>query len=201
MNKRTILEREIVSESVADKYEDCNLEWYLPKGGIRINPHYQTCRCTHYPIKYVCRIVNRLNNNRMEIGNCCVKRFLGEDYIRAFASLERIMLNERKPMNPALIHLVHQWGWVTDVERRWLERTWKKRKASPARIEINRRVLAELSKSFEPEGQSVERDADGKIASLEHQAAVAKTLPVEQQRDTLPLSIQYTPELEWLKNI
>lgn len=40
---------------------------------------YETCSCTHYPIKEVITIKNTLNKNELTIGNCCITKIIGDE--------------------------------------------------------------------------------------------------------------------------
>lgn len=40
---------------------------------------YETCSCTHYPIKEVITITNTLNQNELIIGNCCITKIIEDE--------------------------------------------------------------------------------------------------------------------------
>ncbi|MBU0727986.1 hypothetical protein KKA95_04850, partial [Patescibacteria group bacterium] len=43
-----------------------------------------TCTCGKYPITQVCLMEHQENKARLEVGNCCVQKFFGEDYSPEF---------------------------------------------------------------------------------------------------------------------
>lgn len=42
---------------------------------------YETCSCTHYPIKEVITIKNTLNENELIIGNCCITKIIEDEKV------------------------------------------------------------------------------------------------------------------------
>jgi hypothetical protein len=61
--------------SVADSWQQAKLEWTLAEVYRQDDP--ETCLCGHYPIIEICVLENKKNGNRAEVGNVCVKKFLG----------------------------------------------------------------------------------------------------------------------------
>jgi len=61
----------LLANSVADNYQDAIQEWIYVGDG---DNHPNTCICGH-PIIQNCLVDNKLNGNRLTIGNCCIKKF------------------------------------------------------------------------------------------------------------------------------
>lgn len=65
--------QEIISRSKSNEWEEAKKEW-------KFNDVYEsdeplTCLCGHFPIMQVCVLQNVINQNEVEVGNECVKKF------------------------------------------------------------------------------------------------------------------------------
>lgn len=143
------LTQEIIRRSVAQNWDAAKLEWTLE--GIRFEEEPQTCLCGHAPIIEICTIANRNNGSVAEVGNCCVKKFLGLPSDRIFQSIKRVRKDDGKALNAEAIAHAHGRGWINNWERDWYFDTMRKRKLSvkqkAKREEINRLILARLADS------------------------------------------------------
>jgi hypothetical protein len=82
------LKKEILSLSKAEDWETARKEWALVEDYEADEP--ETCLCGHFPIIEICEIRNRVTNALAEVGNRCVKRFLGFRSDLIFDALKRI---------------------------------------------------------------------------------------------------------------
>ena len=132
--------------SVADNWGEAKLEWKLY--GVQFEDEPQTCLCGHYPIKEVCTILNKQNGNFAEVGNCCVKKFLGLPSDKIFQSIKRIRKDDTKALSIEAVVHAHERGWINDWERGFYVDTMNRRVLSPRqeakRQQINNRVLNRL---------------------------------------------------------
>ncbi len=69
------LSAEILSRSRAKDWPSASREWTLID--IYKAEDDQTCLCQHFPIREICVVRNTLTKIEVEVGNVCVKRFLG----------------------------------------------------------------------------------------------------------------------------
>lgn len=112
--------RNILNLSVAKTWEEAKKEWKVDN--VFINPKYQTCLCSHYPIKEVIVLQNQLNTNVAEIGNCCINRFFeNKDYNKFFKALAQNRINK------LVITLAYDKGVINDWEQNFLIKTWRKK--------------------------------------------------------------------------
>ena len=143
------LTQEIINRSVAQNWDAAKLEWELK--GIHFGEEPQTCLCGHSPIIEICTIANRNNGNVAEVGNCCVKKFLGLPSDIIFQSIKRVRKDVSKALNAEAIAHAHCRRWINDWERDFYLKTMKRRKLSvrekSKREEINRKILARLADS------------------------------------------------------
>jgi hypothetical protein len=96
------LKSEILSRSRADDWEIATTEWYLV--GVSEGETPETCLCSHFPIIELCTIANRITKIHVDVGNVCVKRYLGFRSDLIFASINgsgRISLKAWVPKRPS----------------------------------------------------------------------------------------------------
>jgi hypothetical protein len=130
----------IIARSEAKSWAEAKLEWNLVEiFEDRDSPG--TCLCGHYPITEQCILVNRINGNRVVVGNVCVKRFLGLPTDNLFQALRRIEKNTAAALNEEMILHAHAHGWINDWEKMFYLDTIRERKLSPRqraiRVQIN----------------------------------------------------------------
>ena len=151
--KREILMREIVARSVADNWEQARLEWDLADVFIEEEP--DTCLCTHYPIKEICVLFNRLNRCETIVGNVCVNEFLGLPSVKIFSAVRRVAADSSKALNAEALSHARFKGWVNDWEYGFYSNTLRKRSLSgrqlAKRLEINRKVVGYVNRKKEGE--------------------------------------------------
>lgn len=143
------LTQEIISRSEAENWNEAVLEWSLKH--IYMSKEPQTCLCGHYPIIETCVIRNRENFCEVEVGNCCVKKFIGLDSEQLFASVRRVKANpDCASLNREAISWAHENCFINDWEKSFYLDTWRKRKLSSRQADkravINRKVLAAVMK-------------------------------------------------------
>ena len=95
-------------------------------------------------------IANRVTDHRAEIGNRCVKRFLGLRSDRIFAAIKRIRKDITRSLNADAIVFFHERSLINAWEYNFLQDTLNKRVLSPAqeatRLKLNRKVLEAVSR-------------------------------------------------------
>lgn len=141
--------QEIVVRSEADGWDRARLEWTLVE--VFTSEELGTCLCSHYPIRAHCVLENQHNGNRVVVGNCCVKRFLGLPSGKLFSGLNRVAADPERSLNSEGIDFAHHKGWINDWEQGFLQKMMRKQKLTPRqrakRAEINRMVIARLGES------------------------------------------------------
>ena len=142
------LRQAILARSQASDWETARKEWGLVTIFEAGEP--ETCLCGHYPIIDICEIANRLTKRNAEVGNCCVKRFLGLRSDLIFTGLKRIRKDLDKSLNADAIAYFREKGVLDDWEYGFLQNTMRKRSLSFAQAEkrrgINRKVLAAMAR-------------------------------------------------------
>jgi len=138
----------ILKMSRATDWEIAKKEWALTNVYEVDEP--DTCQCGHYPIIEICGITNRVTGHSADVGNVCIKRFLGLRSDLIFAGLKRIRKDDAKALNADAIAFFYERRVLTDWEYSFLQDTKRKLKPSPAqaaqRQRINRKVLAAVAK-------------------------------------------------------
>lgn len=138
----------ILALSQASDWEVARKEWSLVDISEADEP--DTCLCGHFPIIEICQIANRVTGQRTEVGNRCVKRFLGFRSDLIFAAIKRIRKDITKSLNADAIAFFNERGLLTTWEYGFLQDTMQKRALSPAqsttRQRINEKVLAAISR-------------------------------------------------------
>src|SRR5262249_3168608 len=140
--------REILNLSRATDWETARKEWALTE--IYEADEDETCLCEHFPIREICVIRNTVTGLSTEVGNVCVKRFLGIRSDLIFAAIKRIKSDLNKILNTDSAVFFFRRGIITAWEYSFLQNTARKRsptaKQMAMRISINRKVLATIAK-------------------------------------------------------
>lgn len=138
------LSEQIIAHSVADRWDEARLEWAIEDIYWEEDP--DTCLCGHFPINELCFLRNHKNNEKVLVGNQCVKKFMGLSSDKIFDAIKRISKDPEKALNLEAIKHAHTKGWINEWEHNFYFNTWRKRKLSikmmDKRKQINRRVLA-----------------------------------------------------------
>jgi hypothetical protein len=140
------LTKGIIEFSIANTWDEAKLEWELEQLWREDEP--DTCLCGHFPIIEICLLRNNRNQNKVIVGNCCVKKFktLPSDLI--FQAIARIQGDIARAINVETINHAFNKGWINDWERKFYMDTWRKRNLSGSqhdkRIQINRKILSRI---------------------------------------------------------
>ena len=138
----------ILALSEASDWEVARREWALQDVYEADEP--QSCPCGKFPIMEICVIRNRVNKNTAEVGNVCVKRFLGIRSDLVFTGLKRVRADNDKALNADAIAYFHEKNVLNDWERDFSGDTLRKRELSPGQMSkrraINLKVLAAVAR-------------------------------------------------------
>jgi hypothetical protein len=147
---------EIIARSVAKDWETAVQEWGL-KDVYDAEGEPETCLCGHFPIVEICVLTNRINGKEAEVGNCCVKKFMGLPSDKIFTGLKRVRKDDAAALNIAAAEHAKTKGWVNDWEYGFLIDTARKRKLTGAQLakrqQINARVLRKVKRAAKPQTQ------------------------------------------------
>ena len=142
------LKAAILALSRATDWEAARLEWKMV--GISEADEPETCLCGHFPIVELCSIANRVTGNSTDVGNVCVKRFLGFRSDLIFASIKRIRKDVDKSIGAEAAVFFRERGVINDWEYQFQQGTLAKRNLSvkqlASRHTINRKVLAAVAR-------------------------------------------------------
>lgn len=137
----------IIALSRAKNWDQAKLEWLLAEIYFEETP--QTCLCGHFPIIEICVLNNKLNGNTAEVGNCCVKKFVGLPSDKIFQAVKRVKKDIAKSLNAETIEHAYNKGWIDDWERKFYFDIMRKRvlskKQDTIKERINRTVLARIA--------------------------------------------------------
>lgn len=143
-----VLSAEILKLSKATEWETARKEWVLID--IYESDEPETCLCEHFPIIEICVIRNNVTQQTTEVGNVCVKRFLGIRSDLIFAALKRIKKDPKKSLNADAIVFFYKARAINDWEYKFLQDTKDKRNLSPAqltmRLKLNERIIDAVAK-------------------------------------------------------
>ena len=133
----------IVARSVSQEWDAARLEWRLSHIYFVDDP--EQCLCGHFPIIEVCVLANRKNARTAEVGNVCVKRFLGIRSDKIFACVKKLKKDSDKAPNAETIELLYEQGLISSWERKFSLDTMRKRNLSGRQMikrrEINQKIL------------------------------------------------------------
>ena len=138
----------ILAMSQATDWEVARKEWGLV--GIHDVDEPETCLCGHFPIIEICHIHNRVTGHSTDVGNQCVKRFLGLRSDLIFTAIKRVRRDPTKPLNADAISYFNERGLLNAWEYGFLQNTLHKRKLSTAQMEtrlrINQKIMIAVKK-------------------------------------------------------
>jgi hypothetical protein len=136
----------IVARSESQTWEIARLEWGLSYIFEADEP--ETCLCGHHPIVEICVLTNRRNGSTAEVGNVCVKRFMGIRSDKIFSCVKRLRKDLDKAPNSETIELLFEHRLISDWERRFAHNTFRKRNLSAKQMlkrhEINNKILSNI---------------------------------------------------------
>ena len=132
------LKAEILARSKATDWEIAKKEWKLV--GISEADKLETCLCGHTPIIELCTITNSTTGKTVDVGNVCVKRFLGLRSDTIFQSLKRIRKDITKSIGADATVFFHERGIINDWEYRFQQDTMRKRSLSFAQLQTRRQI-------------------------------------------------------------
>lgn len=142
------LKLEILKRSRAKDWDVAKAEWRLVDVYETNEP--DTCLCGHHPIIEICSIKNSFTNNTVDVGNVCVKKFLGFRPDLISASLKRIRKDQTKSISAEAITFFQSKGILNQWEYNFLQENLKRRNLSAnqiqKRIEINKKIIASIQK-------------------------------------------------------
>jgi hypothetical protein len=142
------LRAEILKRSRATEWDVAPLEWALTE--VYEADEDETCLCGHFPIREICVIHNSVTHESTEVGNVCVKRFLGLRSDLIFQALKRIRKDPTKSLNKDSIVFFHEKNLFNSREYTFLQSTLKKSNLSSAqirwRVAINERLLDAIAR-------------------------------------------------------
>jgi hypothetical protein len=140
------LKAEILKLRHATVWEVAKKEWKLVEISEADEP--ETCLCGHFPIIELCTIHNITTQKSVDVGNICIKRFLGFRSDLIFASLKRIRKDMTKSIGADAAVFFHERGVINDWEYAFMQDTMRKRglsvKQQAIRRTINDKVLASV---------------------------------------------------------
>lgn len=144
------LREKILIMSRAQDWEIARKEWALIN--IIETDVPEQCLCGHYPIIEICEIRNSLTGHSTEVGNVCVKRFMGFRSDLIFTGIKRIRANIEKSLNADTIVFFKERGVITDWEYRFLQDTKRKRNLSAKQLSVRKRINSKVLSAVERRG-------------------------------------------------
>ena len=139
--------REIIALSCAQDWNSAKTEWKLLEVYEADPP--ESCLCGHHPIREICVLENILNHNTANVGNVCVKKFLGLPSDTIFQSIKRVRKSPDKSLGEKAIEYAYNRRWINKWEYDFYLDTRMKRKFPKilsVRRKINTKVLQNMAR-------------------------------------------------------
>ena len=128
----------ILALSAAADWEVARREWSLVD--VYESDEPETCLCGHSPIIEICCLSNKITGHRTNVGNRCVKRFLGFRSDLIFAALKRIRGDVSKSLNADAIVFFRERGVLNNWEYNFAQDVLKVRNLSSAQLTTRRKI-------------------------------------------------------------
>ena len=142
-----ILQREILTRSVAPDFATARLEWHLQTVYYLDYEDNMSCACTKDHIMEVCIIENTRTGATLEVGNVCVKKFMPEfNSSLIFQGLGSLRQNHCP--NKITTAFLHQKKIITQWEFNFLTNMFRKRLMSPSQSHKLAEILEEIKIRF-----------------------------------------------------
>jgi len=130
----------ILKKSISKDWGEARKEWYVDF----IDQKPTHCPCGH-PIVNRCHLVNNKNNEKMYVGNVCVKNFVGIDMSSAFSGLNRLKEDITANANASLLECLKNKDIFKEYEFDFLMKMKNKRKFTEKQIRwktsLNKKIL------------------------------------------------------------
>ena len=143
------LKAAILRDSRATDWETAKKEWKLLSIS-EAEDEPETCLCGHFPIVELCKISNIVTGRSVDVGNVCVKRFLGFRSDLIFQSLKRIRRDLDKSIGEDATVFFFDRGIISEWEYNFQQSTMRKRnltdKQLASRRKINTKILASMQR-------------------------------------------------------
>jgi hypothetical protein len=140
------LKKEIGVRSIARHWDAARLEWRLHQISEADEP--ERCLCGHFPIIEICTLKNIKNGNVADVGNVCVKKFMGIRSDKIFSCVKRIRKDLDKAPNAETIAVLFEQQLLSGWEKDFSLDTMRKRNLSSSQLlkrhEINRKILSNI---------------------------------------------------------
>ena len=135
--------KNILALSASNVWNDAKKEWEF--FGIEIK-HGSSCLCGKYPISECCYLRNTQNRNEVVVGNCCIKRFMGDN-----TKTKMFNAISKEKINAALIEYAFKKGIINDWENKFANDLWRKRTLTEKQKyffdKIKKRIINEVLKN------------------------------------------------------
>lgn len=137
--------------SQADEWESALQEWKLDH--IYKTKKSMSCLCGHTPINNVCVLKNMANRKTAEVGNCCVKKFMGLPSDTIFNAVNRVSKDNSKSANIQTLTLALEKNLITQWEYDFYENTMSKRKLTEKQSATRKRINQKLTRLTQHKGE------------------------------------------------
>lgn len=146
------LKAAILRLSHATNWEVAKKEWRLIEVSEADQP--EACLCGHYPIIELCTIANKATGKSVDVGNVCVKRFLGFRSDLIFRSLKKIRSDMDKAIGPDATVFFYERGVINEWEYDFQQSTMRKRSLTIKQLQIRRSINEKVLASIKRRGLS-----------------------------------------------
>ncbi len=140
---------EIIARSEAKTWDLAKLEWSLNVIVYAERDAPETCLCSHFPIIEICLLRNGINGNQVQVGNCCVKKFIGLLHPdKIIQSFKRIRRDISKSLNDEALQYALARHWFCQTEYDFYFDIKRKRRLSKRqrawKIKLNRLFIRNI---------------------------------------------------------
>lgn len=166
MNNHDKLMNAVKSLSISQTWNELKEEWMYEDSFLG----QKDCPCGHKNITEICTIRNLKNNNTLEIGNCCVKKFMDmKEGDTVFNTLRKLRKDIRLPLNRSNLQQLKEAKLLSEWEESFYKDTIDKRRLTEkqlsAREKINRKFCKLIDKQYKDENYVSEKE--GKPTNLQ----------------------------------
>jgi hypothetical protein len=146
------LKAAILGLSNATDWEMAKKKWKFVEISEADEP--ETCPCGHYPIVELCTIFNGVTKNSIDVGNVCVKRFLGFRSDLIFQSVKRTRKDQDKALAADATAFFFQRSVINQWEYDFQQSTMRMRNLSDNQLSTRRKINAKVLASIRRRGIS-----------------------------------------------
>ena len=136
--------KKVIEKSVANEWDDAKKEW-KQRNIVHLQDGEESgeCLCGKYPIRELVYLYNKLNQNEIIVGNCCINRFFDiKDFNKVFRAISENRVNSFMIMDTFKKSKISEW------EAKFMLQLWRKRNLSYKQHDLFEKIKIKILSNY-----------------------------------------------------